>query len=830
MARVPELPPEDEMISDRDLWDLKEEVIKKPGIDPYAKNSNGDTLLHILARYAPHVYINGLIDAYKNRYPDYDINVRNNQGQTALHVGANRVNNVISTLLGGGLDPLMKDNEGKLPIDYVTGGQFYEDYFIQYMKKAKAERADFEKVMELLKNKVSAKELKESKLNLNARSAVNIKEGRTPIQMTMMTGDWTSFNTLIEAGALKSEGINVEEVVRSDMGLKAFKEAIKRGDLDSFNIMIKKGVLIGNEQAQEIVRSERGEEVFKDTIKNGDKKSFESFVSAGILKEKDINSFKITGEKSLEALYLISEQNHSSTKDMFQVLIKIGEVSKYEKMQALAESEKVNSSLLKGIFNADIVNQKQRLLEDYVKQGNQVVVKKLIDAGISGYDLVEQAIKHGYSEHFELLVKAGALIEGNAKFLMIGNGKGLEALKLAFGQNHEEKTNFIRLLVEADTRSDFEKMYDLARAKGMSVEMLEELPIELNPKNKKGETLTYILEQESSSHLGKILKAKGRVEFKEVMNWLEKGVNAEKLKSLGLTLNPKNAKGHTPIQEVIFTGDKQNFGILVNAGALIEENAKSFMISSKESLNTLDLIFKENPASMKDMFQALWDADTRSDFEKMYELATSEKVSVEMLEKFPFEINPKNEKGETLTYTLAIKSSPFLEKVLEVEGRLEFEKVMDFLSQDRSVINLKESGLVLNLKGAEGRTPIEETIVTGNKEAFETLVEAGALGVTKDSKKITSPGNLETIKLILKQGHFYVKDMLQILVDVDPRSDFEKVYDLARSDKVSVEMLDRLPIDIDSKNTVNEAITSVKGFSGLEKVIQSIEQGNLKTF
>ena len=54
------------------------------------------------------------------------------------------------------------------------------------------------------------------------------------------------------------------------------------------------------------------------------------------------------------------------------------------------------------------------------------------------------------------------------------------------------------------------------------------------------------------------------------------------------------------------------------------------------------------------------------------------------------------------------------------------------------------------------------------------------------------------------------------------------MYELARSDKVSVEMLDKLPIDIDSKGQIQSE--SVKGFNGLEKVIETIEQGNLKIF
>ena len=111
-------------------------------------------------------------------------------------------------------------------------------------------------------------------------------------------------------------------------------------------------------------------------------------------------------------------------------------------------------------------------------------------------------------------------------------------------------------------------------------------------------------------------------------------------------------------------------------------------------------------------------------------------------------------------------------------------------------------------------------------------METGALTAEKNSSfKITGLKSLQALGAILKQNHSSTKDMIQVLWDADTRSDFAKVYDLARSEKVSVEMLDSLPIVIDSKDIkLNEAIPSVKGSVGIEKVIETIKQGNLKVF
>ena len=56
----------------------------------------------------------------------------------------------------------------------------------------------------------------------------------------------------------------------------------------------------------------------------------------------------------------------------------------------------------------------------------------------------------------------------------------------------------------------------------------------------------------------------------------------------------------------------------------------------------------------------------------------------------------------------------------------------------------------------------------------------------------------------------------------------EKVHDLVKSRKVTVDMLESLPIDIGSKSQIKEVISS--GPISMEKVFEAINQENLRIF
>ena len=284
----------------------------------------------------------------------------------------------------------------------------------------------------------------------------------------------------------------------------------------------------------------------------------------------------------------------------------------------------------------------------------------------------------------------------------------------------------IQVLWDADPRQEAEKVAELARSNKGIVEILDKLPIDVDSKNQIQEAITSV---RGFNGLGKVI-------------------------------------------ETIDQGNLKVFRILVKTGALTGENATVFKITSPESIEALDVILKQSHPYVKDMIQILWDTDVRQGFEKVYELARSDKVSVEILDSLPLDRDSKNQ------------------------------------SQSESV------------KGFNGLEKVIETIEQGNLKIFSLLVETGALTTEKNSSfKITGLKTLQALEAILKQSHSSTKDMIQILWDADhKRRDFEKVYELARSDKVSVEMLDSLPFDMDLKSQSQSE--SMKGFSGLEKVIE----------
>ena len=64
--------------------------------------------------------------------------------------------------------------------------------------------------------------------------------------------------------------------------------------------------------------------------------------------------------------------------------------------------------------------------------------------------------------------------------------------------------------------------------------------------------------------------------------------------------------------------------------------------------------------------------------------------------------------------------------------------------------------------------------------------------------------------------------MLQVLVDADPRLEFEKVYELAKSEGVDAEVLRQLPININAKNSVEKTVVNVLFEEGQEKGMKKL--------
>ena len=116
--------------------------------------------------------------------------------------------------------------------------------------------------------------------------------------------------------------------------------------------------------------------------------------------------------------------------------------------------------------------------------------------------------------------------------------------------------------------------------------------------------------------------------------------------------------------------------------------------------------------------------------------------------------------------------------------RIENEKVHALLGEEgMTARKLKASGLDLSRRQI-GLTPLEETIIKGDIEGFKTLIEADVISPPKASSqaiRITDPFVLNLLNLAWSQTHAASVEIIMILLAMDERTYFEKIYELAQS-------------------------------------------------
>jgi len=97
--------------------------LKPAGADARARDKNGDTALHA-AIHGPDVAAGLPLSTvlYLCETGKLDMNVRNNYGRTALHSAVLRgKSEVIKELLASGIEPTIRDNDGKTALDLARG-------------------------------------------------------------------------------------------------------------------------------------------------------------------------------------------------------------------------------------------------------------------------------------------------------------------------------------------------------------------------------------------------------------------------------------------------------------------------------------------------------------------------------------------------------------------------------------------------------------------------------------------------------------------------------------------------------------------------------------